>query len=110
MLQQGFDDSVPVQSVEVLLLLAEVPQVLHRVRLAHDADCPASLTPSPGDNDASHDNDSDNDNDNDNASDNDSDAVLTPESQVWAAAVTPSVRIHHGLMGTTPILLWKASM
>ena len=101
MLEQGFDDSVPVQGVEVLLLLAEVPQVLDRVRLAHAADCPASVTPSPGDNDASH--------DNDNASDNDSDAVLTPESQVWAAAVTPSVRIHHGVMGTTPILLWEAS-
>ena len=60
-----------------------------------------AITQSPGDNDASHDNDSD--------SDNDSDAVLTPESQVWAAAVTPSVRIHHGVMGTTPILLWEAS-
>ena len=99
---------MPVQGVEVLLLLAEVPQVLDRVRLAHDADCPAlllSVTPSPGGNDVSH----DNDNDNDNASDNDSDAVLTPESQVWAAAVTPSVRIHHGVMGTTPILLWEAS-
>ena len=68
--------------------------------------CCHFVTPSPGDNDASH----DNDNDNDNASDNDSDAVLlTPESQVWAAAVTPSVRIHHGVMGTTPILLWEAS-
>ena len=107
MLEQGFDDSVPVQGVEVLLLLAEVPQVLDRVRLAHDADCPASFTPSLEGNDASHDND--NDNDNDNASDNDSDAVLTPESQVWAAAVTPSVRIHHGVMGTTTILLWEAS-
>ena len=79
LVQQGFYDGVPVQGVEVLLLLAQVPQVLHRVRLAHAADCPFtgrchSVTPSPEGNDASHDNDNDNDND------NDSDAVLTPES------------------------------
>ena len=39
LVQQGFYDGVPVQGVEVLLLLAQVPQVLHRVRLAHAADC-----------------------------------------------------------------------